>query len=51
MKTEKTNSFFAIIVQKRLTKIRESLAFRIFKSGLNVLEIVPITGLGKEVTQ
>lgn len=47
----KKNCFVTIIVQKILTRIGESLAFHIFKSGLNVLEIVSITGLGKEVTQ
>lgn len=51
MKTGKKNCFVTIIVQKILTRIGESLAFHIFKSGLNVLEIVSITGLGKEVTQ
>lgn len=51
MKKEENNCFFTNIVQKRLTKVGESLAFHIFKPGLGVLETVPVTGLGKEVTQ
>lgn len=51
MKTGKNNCFFTIIVQKIFNKTGESLSFHIFKSRLNVLEIMSVTGVGKEVTE